>query len=82
MTFSGPYQPSTDEKLKFYGLFKQATVGKNDTKRPGMLDFVGKAKWDAWTALGEMTAEEAMEQYVAVYEQMEQKMRDLGLVPQ
>lgn len=79
---TGPYQPSTDEKLRFYGFFKQATIGKNNTKRPGILDFVGKAKWDAWAGLQDMTAEEAMEQYIAVYEEMEKKMRDLGLVPQ
>lgn len=78
----GPYQPSNNEKLRFYGLFKQATVGKNDTKRPGMLDFIGKAKWDAWEALGDMSSEEAMQQYVDEYEKMEDKMRDLGLVPQ
>ncbi|ODM92257.1 Acyl-CoA-binding domain-containing protein 5 [Orchesella cincta] len=77
----GPYQPTTDEKLKFYGLFKQVTVGKNNTKRPGLLDFVGKAKWDAWNGLGEMTADEAMEQYVEEFEKMEQKMREMGLVP-
>lgn len=34
--------PSVDnmDKLKLYALFKQATVGANDTKAPGMLDFV------------------------------------------
>jgi len=78
----GPYQPNNDEKLKFYSLFKQATVGKVNTKRPGMLDFVGKAKWDAWDALGDMSAEEAMEKYVEEYEKMEGKMKELGLVQQ
>jgi len=82
ISFSGPYQPSTDEKLKFYGFFKQVTVGKNNTKRPGILDFVGKAKWDAWNALGDMTEEEAMEQYVEEFEKMENKMREMGLVPE
>ncbi|CAL8109439.1 unnamed protein product [Orchesella dallaii] len=78
----GPFQPNTNEKLKFYGLFKQVTVGKNTTKRPGLLDFVGKAKWDAWNDLGDMTAEEAMEQYVEEYEKMEKKIREMGLVPE
>ena len=41
---------SNDEKLEFYGLFKQATVGDVNTERPGMFDMKGKAKWDAWKA--------------------------------
>ncbi len=47
--------PGNEAKLKLYGLFKQSTVGTVNTKRPGMTDFVGKAKWDAWKALGSMT---------------------------
>ena len=34
--------------------FLQATVGSCDTKRPGMMDFVGRAKWDAWNSLGDL----------------------------
>lgn len=34
-----------DELLQLYGLFKQASVGDNNTDKPGMLDFKGKAKW-------------------------------------
>jgi len=33
----------------------QSTIGANTTKKPGMMDFVGKAKWDAWTALGSLS---------------------------
>lgn len=47
--------PGNEAKLKLYGLFKQATVGPVNTKRPGMTDFVGKAKWDAWNALGSLS---------------------------
>ncbi|KAJ7364328.1 acyl CoA binding protein-domain-containing protein [Mycena albidolilacea] len=43
----GPEQ-STDVKLYFYARFKQATIGDISTSRPGMFDFEGKAKWDAW----------------------------------
>lgn len=49
---------TNDDKLVFYGLYKQATIGKCNTQRPGMLDFVGKKKWDSWNALGDMSAEE------------------------
>merc|ERR1712013_390413 len=38
----------SDEELKeVYALYKQATIGDVNTSRPGMLDFKGKAKWDA-----------------------------------
>ena len=45
------FTSSTDEeKLKIYGLYKQATIGDVNTDRPGMFDLKGKAKWDAWNA--------------------------------
>ncbi|XP_067932105.1 enoyl-CoA delta isomerase 2-like [Watersipora subatra] len=56
--------PGNDVKLKIYALFKQATVGQNSTKKPGMMDFVGKAKWDAWNSLGSMSQEDAQLQYI------------------
>ena len=46
----GWLQTSNDEKLEAYGLYKQATVGDVNTDRPGMLNFSGKSKWDAWKA--------------------------------
>ena len=33
-----PDNTSTDDKLKLYALFKQATVGDVDSSRPGMFD--------------------------------------------
>ena len=44
-------EPGNDVKLKLYALFKQATVGQCNTKKPGMTDFVGRAKWNAWSEL-------------------------------
>uniref|UniRef100_A0A671VIW1 Acyl-CoA-binding protein n=1 Tax=Sparus aurata TaxID=8175 RepID=A0A671VIW1_SPAAU len=41
-------KPTDEEMLQVYSLFKQATVGDVNTGRPGMFDFTGKAKWDAW----------------------------------
>ena len=31
--------------MKLYGLYKQATVGDNNTDKPGTFDFKGKYKW-------------------------------------
>lgn len=44
-------KPSDEEMLNVYKHFKQATIGDVNTTRPGMLDFTGKAKWDAWKEL-------------------------------
>src|SRR5258707_1261880 len=40
--------PSNDELLDLYSLYKQASVGDVQGTRPGMLDFKGRAKYDAW----------------------------------
>uniref|UniRef100_A0A3B4AK26 ACB domain-containing protein n=1 Tax=Periophthalmus magnuspinnatus TaxID=409849 RepID=A0A3B4AK26_9GOBI len=50
--------------LKFYKFYKQATVGPCNVPRPGFWDAVGKAKWDAWNSLGDMSKEKAMAAYV------------------
>ncbi|KAI0701892.1 acyl-CoA-binding protein [Cerioporus squamosus] len=60
----GPIQPSQEEQLFFYKYYKQATVGDVNTSRPGMLDFVGKAKWDAWKSVEGTSTEEAYQKYV------------------
>ena len=59
----------TDEKkLEIYALFKQGSIGDVNTARPGMLDFKGKAKWDAWEKKKGMTQDEAKELYVELIE--------------
>lgn len=57
--------PGNQMKLQLYALYKQATVGKVNTKKPGMLDIVGKAKWDAWNTLGDLSSEEARLKYAS-----------------
>ncbi|GAO48404.1 hypothetical protein G7K_2577-t1 [Saitoella complicata NRRL Y-17804] len=44
-------KPTDDELLCLYGLFKQATIGDNNTDKPGMFDLKGKYKWEAWNKL-------------------------------
>eukprot|EP00761_Pharyngomonas_kirbyi_P008411 gb/GECH01008422.1/.p1 GENE.gb/GECH01008422.1/~~gb/GECH01008422.1/.p1 ORF type:complete len:199 (+),score=81.58 gb/GECH01008422.1/:1-597(+) len=53
-----------EEKLKIYALFKQSTEGSCNTKRPGMFDFTGRAKWDSWNSLGSMSSNEAKQEYI------------------
>ncbi|KAI0687736.1 acyl-CoA-binding protein [Cytidiella melzeri] len=61
----GPVKPTQEDQLFFYSHFKQATVGDVNTTRPGMLDFVGKAKWDAWKKLEGTSKEDARAAYVS-----------------
>ncbi|XP_041659942.1 acyl-CoA-binding domain-containing protein 5A-like isoform X2 [Cheilinus undulatus] len=61
----GPFQPSDEMMLMFYSYYKQATLGPCNIPRPmGFWDTRGKAKWDAWSSLGNMTKEEAMKNYI------------------
>ena len=55
-----------DELLQVYSLYKQGTVGDNNTDKPGMLDFKGKAKWEAWNKLKGKSQEDAKAEYVAL----------------
>ncbi|XP_062384329.1 acyl-CoA-binding protein [Sardina pilchardus] len=66
-------QPENAELLQIYSLYKQATVGDVNTSRPGMLDFAGKSKWDAWEGRKGMSKEDAMKAYVALAEEMKTK---------
>ncbi|NWT25024.1 ECI2 isomerase, partial [Cardinalis cardinalis] len=55
--------PGNEMKLKLYALFKQATEGPCNAPKPGMLDFVKKAKWDAWNSLGNLSQDDARQKY-------------------
>ncbi|HEY8026464.1 MAG TPA: acyl-CoA-binding protein [Burkholderiaceae bacterium] len=59
-----PERPDNMTLLKIYALFKQASTGDAEGKRPGFSDMVGRAKWDAWDALKGTGKEDAMQQYV------------------
>ncbi|XP_051465848.1 enoyl-CoA delta isomerase 2 isoform X2 [Apus apus] len=56
--------PGNETKLKLYALFKQATEGPCNSPKPGMLDFVKKAKWDAWNSLGSLSQDNARQKYI------------------
>ena len=63
-------RPDNATLLKIYGLYKQATAGDNDEKKPSFSDIVGRAKWDAWEKLKGVSSEEAMERYVELIESL------------
>lgn len=63
-----PEKPEDSEMLKLYGLYKQSTIGDCNTERPGFLNFVGKAKWDAWNEYQGVSEESAKEDYIKLVE--------------
>ena len=65
-----PARPDNDTLLAMYALYKQATVGDVSGDPPGAFDFVGKAKYDAWTALKGQTKDQAKTTYVALVEEL------------
>jgi acyl-CoA-binding protein len=62
--------PASDELLELYAHFKQATSGDVAGERPGMLDFKGRAKFDAWAARRGLGKEQAMTAYVALVQKL------------
>ena len=61
---STPERPDNDILLKLYALYKQASIGDVEGKRPGFTDMVGRAKYDAWATLKGTSSDAAMQQYV------------------
>jgi diazepam-binding inhibitor (GABA receptor modulating acyl-CoA-binding protein) len=59
-------KPSDDDLLSLYSLYKQATSGDVSGDKPGLFDFVAKAKYEAWAKLRGTSPEEAMQRYVAL----------------
>ena len=59
-------KPSNDVLLKLYSLYKQGSDGDVSGKRPGMTDFKGRAKYDAWAKLKGTSNEKTMEDYIAL----------------
>lgn len=65
-----PERPGNEDLLRLYALYKQATVGDVAGKRPGMMDFVKRAKYDAWAILEGTLPEDAMQAYVDVVDEL------------
>lgn len=57
-------RPDNDTLLQLYAFYKQATAGDVAGDKPGMFDFVGLSKYEAWARLKGMPGDEARQQYV------------------
>jgi diazepam-binding inhibitor (GABA receptor modulator, acyl-CoA-binding protein) len=65
-----PEKPDNVTLLQIYALYKQATAGDVEGKRPGFTDMVGRAKWDAWNDVKGKSSEDAMQEYIDLIESL------------
>jgi acyl-CoA-binding protein len=65
-----PEKPDNATLLQLYSLYKQATEGDVQGKRPGMMDMVGRAKYDAWEKIKGKSTDAAMKEYVDLVESL------------
>lgn len=62
---SGPTIDSTNEqKLEFYGLFKQASEGAPKGSAPSRIKIIERAKFMSWKAKEKLSKEQAMQGYI------------------
>ncbi len=67
-------KPSDNDLLALYSLFKQATEGDVSGSRPGMLNVVARAKYDAWAKHKGTQNDAAIKQYIAKVEELQKKL--------
>jgi len=70
---------TNEQKLAFYALFKQATVGPCNTPKPSILHMVDRAKWNAWNDIRKLSKDEAIVRYVAELEKISPSWRENAL---
>jgi acyl-CoA-binding protein len=66
-------RPSNEHLLRLYALFKQSTKGDVSGDRPGGFDFKGAAKYDAWNNEQGKTTDTAMQEYIALVNELHNK---------
>jgi diazepam-binding inhibitor (GABA receptor modulating acyl-CoA-binding protein) len=60
-------RPDNMTLLKMYALYKQGSLGDAQGERPGMTDFIARAKWDAWNELKGQSQDSAMQKYLDLF---------------
>ena len=57
-------RPDNDTLLRLYALYKQGAEGDVSGPKPGLFDFVGTAKYEAWAKLAGTAQDEAKQKYI------------------
>lgn len=76
MPADGDVKPTDEQRLSFYKYYKQGTEGDCNEAAPGMLNFVAKAKHNAWVSVKGMSKDEAKLNYVKTLDSMVANWRD------
>jgi acyl-CoA-binding protein len=64
-------KPSNETLLQLYSLYKQGTEGDVNTDPPANpFDFVGKAKYEAWSGLKGKSKEDSMQEYINLVDRL------------
>ena len=63
-------RPDNDTLLKLEALYKQGSEGDVSGPKPGFFDFVGTAKYEAWSKLKGTSQDEAQTKYVALVKKL------------
>jgi diazepam-binding inhibitor (GABA receptor modulating acyl-CoA-binding protein) len=65
--------PSNDELLELYKYYKQATIGDNNTPKPGLLELTNKSKWNAWDSVKGVSKHNSEVEYIKLVNVMIKK---------
>lgn len=63
-------RPDNETLLRLYGLYKQGSEGDVSGEKPGFFDFVGTAKYEAWSRLKGTPPEAARQQYIDLVQRL------------
>ena len=63
-------RPDNTTMLQLYALYKQATEGDVEGRRPGFTDMVGRAKYDAWAGVKGKSGDEAKTAYTTLVDSL------------
>ena len=56
---------SDEQKVNFYALYKQSTIGDCNTERPGgLFNWERKKMWDTWNGLKEKNIKDPKQMYI------------------
>ena len=63
-------RPDNQTLLRIYALYKQGTQGDVEGDKPSFVDMVGRAKFEAWEGQKGKSQDEAMQEYIALIDQL------------
>lgn len=71
-----PERPDNDTMLQLYALYKQGSTGDVTGDKPGLFDFVGAAKYEAWERFKGVSRDDAQKQYIDLVKSLGGKVGD------